>query len=67
MNKYASRKFVLSFIQLILLVGVPILFHNLGIGDDLSKTVLFGILGTSIYHVSNVLDGKLGGSNDQQN
>lgn len=65
--KYASRKFILSNVQLILLVSIPLLFHHVGISDDLSKTVLLGIASTSLYHFSNVMDSKLnGGSNDQQ-
>lgn len=63
--KYGSRKFVLSLFQLSFLVGVPLLFHNVGISDDISKTVLYGILGTSIYHVANIFDGKLNGADKQ--
>lgn len=59
MKKYASRKFILSILQLILLVGLPIGYHHLGISDDLCKMVIFGILGNSLYHFANVLEGRV--------
>lgn len=64
--RYGSRKFIFSLLQLGLMCGIPILFHYLGISDDLSKMVLIGIFSGHLYHFANIWDSKLNGDTSKQ-
>lgn len=59
-SKWASRKFILSIVQLVILVVLPIVYKQL----DISETVLATVLGTStallaVYTGANVLQKKV--------
>lgn len=64
MKKYASRKFLFSIIQLCLLCGMPILFHNMGISDDVTKMVLVGVFSGHLYSFANIWDSKIKAPNE---
>lgn len=56
--KFTSRKFIFSLIQLILMVGLPVVYRHLEISDELCKMVLIGIFSGHIYHFANVWESK---------
>lgn len=63
--EWLSRKFVLSVVQLGLLVFLPIFYKKLEIGDEIIMTVLIassGLVGT--YTGFNVLQKKFQSSGD---
>lgn len=66
MKKYGSRKFLFAFVQLCLLCGVPLLFSELHITDDVTKMVLVGIFSGHIYSFANIWDSKVKNGINQQ-
>lgn len=64
--KYGSRKFILSIGQLGLMAGLPVLYHHLGISDDLCKIVIAGVFGSHVYNIVNLLEGRIDGTSNKQ-
>lgn len=64
--KYVSRKFVLSVAHVILIPSLPVLYHRLGISDDVCKIVMAALFGTNVYHIVNLLEGRIGDGSDKQ-
>lgn len=61
-SPFKSRKFLMSQMLIWLSTGAPILFHYLGISDQITLMVLGVYVGVGgIYHAVNVVDKRING------
>lgn len=59
LEKWSSRKLILTGVSILLLAVIPIIYHKLGIGEAVTLFVL-GAVGAAVgfYNVANVLSKK---------
>lgn len=59
MTKWMSRKFIVTLLQVILMILIPMIYKYIQVGDEVTITVLLAIAGAgSLYTGLNVLQKK---------